>query len=293
MARARPRWTAEVRQRAGGGAAAGEPLGAVLGGGAEPKVCRLLAGVVVAGVAHGGAVGAPAQPRDDAMGQLVAVQVPRHRPATCPARPGGRPEARVAGAGDAAEEEPAVRRRGRAVDLRPVPRPNRLVSQPATPFDRWDAHRGRFADQGELLVLLNECGPGPLHHREREEAGPEGFVRRHRRGCHPGPTNARARGVATKVFDDLLRAGGGNRLGLALQLLGRHIRQPDEKFGVVVVQTQGRRRSLAFRLALRRHPPRSHLIGPSRARPGKSARFRHGNFSLLRYIDIYCGRVRV
>ena len=52
---------AKVRQGAGGVAAAGQPFSAVLRGGAEAEVGGLLAGVVVAGVADGGAVVVPAQ----------------------------------------------------------------------------------------------------------------------------------------------------------------------------------------------------------------------------------------
>lgn len=158
---------AEVGQRAARVFAAGEPFGAVLGRRAQSEVCGLLARVVVAGVADGRVVVPPAEAGDDAVRELVSVQVPRRSTASSSPRPRGDPETGVARTGDTRLPEPALGRGRCVMDLGPVTGSNRLVSQPCRPPNRMNAHGCWFADEGELFV--NGSGPGP-HPRKREQS---------------------------------------------------------------------------------------------------------------------------
>lgn len=73
-------WAARV-------APAGYPFGPVLGRRAEPEVRRLLAGVVVAGVADGQVARSPTESGNDAARELVPVQMAWHCAASRPAGP--------------------------------------------------------------------------------------------------------------------------------------------------------------------------------------------------------------
>lgn len=157
--------------------ATSQPLRSVLGRCAEPEVFGLLAGVVVARVAHGRIVDAPAKARDDAVRELVSVQVPWNRPAPSPARTRSGPEAGVARTGDPRRPEPAPQVGRSAMDLGPIASPNRLVIQPGRPLNRRDTHRGWLADESELFV--NGSGLG-THRREREQPEPVPVLSRHR-----------------------------------------------------------------------------------------------------------------
>lgn len=175
--------TADVGQRTARISATSQPFSPVLGRRAQSQVRRLLAGVVVAGVTDGRAVGSPAESRDDAVSELVPVQMAWHRTRSCPARPRSGPEAGMARAGDPAEEEPTVLAGRGPVDLCPVPSLNGLVGQPGHPLNSRYANRRWLTDEGKLLISVN--GPGLVHRSEREQAGPEVVLRRHQPDCRP------------------------------------------------------------------------------------------------------------